>query len=469
MTDIAEITAPGAGYDELLEGLRATFAAGTTRPLAWRREQLKAMLRLLTENEAALSAAITEDLGRHPLEAYSLDVGVSLLHIKHMLKHLADWMKPQRVSPGMLALPGTAEIISEPLGVVLVIAPWNYPIQLLVVPLAAALAAGNCVVAKPSELSAATSSLLASLIPKYLDTSAVAVVEGAVAETTALLERRFDHIFFTGSTPVGRVVMQAAAKHLTPVTLELGGKSPTIVAADADINVAARRIAYGKSVNAGQTCVAPDYVLVHNSVKLRLVERLRHEIAEFFGPDQSSSESFGRIVSERHLERLRGLADSAGGEVHAAGEADSARRYMPTTIIVDPDPASTLMQEEIFGPVLPVIGVDSIDEAIAFVNAREKPLALYVFTGNQAVADTVLAETSSGGACINHTLMHLVPDELPFGGVGTAGTGSYHGKASFDTFSHRKSVLRKPTRFDPKFLYPPYTGLKSKLLRTVFR
>ncbi len=454
-------------FGELVETLRQTFRAGHTRPADWRRSQLDALLALLSENEDELVRAVQDDLGRPETEAYSADIGSAKAAISYLRKHFEAWMKPRRARLPLTALPGRGQILPEPLGVALVISPWNYPILLLLEPMAAAIAAGNCVVAKPSELAPATSAVLARLLPRYVDDTAITLVEGGVPETTALLEQRFDHIFFTGGTRVGQVVMEAAAKHLTPVTLELGGKSPVIVAADADLRTAARRIMWGKHINAAQTCVAPDYVLVEQPAKAALVEALVASIGEFLGPDPKSSPDFGRIINDNHLRRLTGYLDSHGGKVVVGGQVDPAQRFLAPTIITDPDPASPLMQEEIFGPILPVIEVESTDEAIGFVNDRPKPLALYVFSGSSDTADRVLAETSSGGACVNHTVMQLLPPELPFGGVGPSGMGAYHGRTGFDAFTHHKSVLRKPVRPDPKFAYPPYTRLKQKLLRKV--
>jgi len=456
-------------YGELIDGLRATFASGRTRPLAWRRKQIQGLLDMLANHEGEFIAALKADLGRPVVEAFAADIGISRPHLKHLLANLDRWAKPEKVSPGFRSLPATAEIIKEPLGVALVISPWNYPIQLLVEPLAAALAAGNCVVAKPSELSPACTAVLARLIPQYVDNDAVIVVEGGVPETTALLEHAFDHILFTGSTNVGKVVMAAAAKHLTPVTLELGGKSPTIVAADADLKVAARRIVFGKCLNAGQTCIAPDYVLAEASIRDRLVDEIITALGVFYGRDIEHNDDYGRIITERHHGRLMNLIGSSGGKIVCGGDGDVTTRYIAPTVIVDPDLSSKLMEEEIFGPVLPIIAVESIDEAIRFVNDRPKPLALYLFTADDALADDVLARTSSGGACINHCMVHLLPDDLPFGGVGPSGMGSYHGKASFDTFSHHRSVVRKSTRPDPSLLYAPYTAFKEKVIRLAFK
>lgn len=472
MTDTAApttATTEAPSFTELVDGVRATFDSGRTRPMQWRRRQLEGLLRLLSERESDLVDAVVADLGRPAIEAFGTEVGHVRLQVRHVLKHFESWAKPTRVKPGLLSQPATAEIIHEPLGVALIISPWNYPINLLLEPMAAALAAGNCVVAKPSELSPASAAVLSRLIPQYLDEDAVVVVEGGVPETTALLEERFDHIFFTGSTTVGQVVMTAAAKHLTPVVLELGGKSPTIIAADADIAVAAKRVAWGKFMNAGQTCIAPDYVLVEESVKHRFVDLLTEAIDEFYGGDPKSSSDLGRIVNERHHDRLTGLLASGGGTIVTGGDAERSTKYVAPTVVIDPDLDAPLMNEEIFGPLLPVVAVESVDEAISFVNSRPKPLALYVFSNAKETADRVLERTSSGGACVNHVVVHLLPEGLQFGGVGPSGMGGYHGKSGFDALSHHKSVVRRTTRPDPPILYPPYGGWKDKLMRLVYR
>jgi aldehyde dehydrogenase (NAD+) len=463
----ADTTSADESYAELVNGLRAAFNRGHTRPMAWRRSQLEALLRVLDENESELVRALQEDLGKPELEGYATDLGASKNEIKHTLKHFESWAKPRRVTMPITVQPAKGRIVPEPLGVALVIAPWNYPVQLLLNPMAAAIAAGNCVVAKPSELAPATSAVLARLLARYLDDQAVVVVEGGVPETTALLAQRFDTIFFTGSTHVGQVVMEAAAKHLTPVTLELGGKSPTIVAADADLDVAARRIVWGKFVNAGQTCIAPDYVLADASIRDTLVDRMAASLDEFYGADPKASPDFARVVNARHHERLRGLLETSGGKIAIGGAVDADQRYIAPTVVLDPDLDAPIMAEEIFGPILPVLAVGNVDEAVRFVNDRPKPLALYVFSGSGDVVDDVLERTSSGGACVNQTLLHILPSDLPFGGVGPSGMGGYHGQAGFDTFSHLRSVLYKPQKPDPKILYPPYTSFKDKLVHRV--
>ena len=449
--------------------LRATFDSGRTRPVAWREAQLAGLRRMMEEAEEELLEALRADLGRPKVEAFAADIGHTKAELRHLAKHVARWTKPTRVRMPVTVVPAKGWTVPEPLGVALVIAPWNYPFQLLIEPLGAALAAGNCVVAKPSEIAPACSAAMARLLPRYVDPEAVVVVEGGVDETTALLAERWDHIFFTGSTAVGRVVAEAAAKHLTPTVLELGGKSPTYVHHSADLDVAARRIAWGKFLNAGQTCIAPDYVLVDHPVKDALVDKLREQIAAFYGADPKASSSFGRIVNQRHVSRLQGLLDRGAGTVVTGGQVDAAERFVAPTVTVEPSPDSPVMQEEIFGPILPVLGVDGPSEAKAFIAARPKPLALYVFAQQDDVVDDVVSSTTSGGVCVNQTLMHLLPPDLPFGGVGDSGTGAYHGKAGFDAFSHRKSVLRKPTRPDIKLLYPPYRGFALRVVKKLVR
>jgi len=455
---VAELDAP-----ELVARLRATFASGRTRPIEWRRAQLKAMRTLLTEREHELLEALSTDLGKPRLEAWATDIGFVINEIDHTLKHLRRWTKPARVSTPMATKPSKGRVVREPLGLVLIIAPWNYPVQLSLSPLIGAIAAGNVAVLKPSEVAPATSAVLARLLPEYLDGDAIAVVEGAVPETQALLAQRWDHIFYTGNGRVGRVVMEAATPHLTPITLELGGKSPAIIDASANLEVAARRIAWGKFLNAGQTCIAPDYVLVASGLEDRFVELLRRCVFDFYGQDPKASPDFARIVNGAHFDRLVSLLDS--GTPAVGGEHDAATRYIAPTVLRDVTAESPVMQEEIFGPILPVLPIADIEEAVAFVNGREKPLALYVFADDANVVRTVLDGTSSGGACVNATLFHVAVAELPFGGVGESGMGAYHGKATFDVFSHAKSVLKRGTRPDPALAYPPYTERKEKLTR----
>ena len=458
-TDLAQI-------HDLAERLRASFRTRKTRPLEWRRQQLEALERMLSENGPALSEALHRDLGKPPLEALTADVATVKTEIALVKKNLARWTKPERVRTPLTQQPAKARIVREPLGVALIIAPWNYPVQLLLGPAVGAIAAGNCCVLKPSEVTAHTSKLLGELVPRYLDPECIALVEGGVAETTALLDQQFDHIFYTGNGQVGRIVMEAAAKHLTPVTLELGGKSPCIVTEDAKLDVAARRIAWGKFLNAGQTCVAPDYVLVHAAREDELLRTLVDTVRSFYGADPKASPDFGRIANVRHHRRLMGLLKEAG-EVVIGGDGDEEARYLAPTLLRNVRPDAQIMREEIFGPILPVLTYESLDDAIAFVNERDRPLALYVFSEDADTEERVLAETSSGGACVNATIWHLANPHLPFGGVGPSGMGAYHGRAGFEAFSHRKSVVTKSTKTDPKLAYPPYTKLKTAIVKRI--
>ncbi|WP_285440292.1 aldehyde dehydrogenase family protein [Streptomyces sp. Caat 7-52] len=428
---------------DVVARLRATFTTGRTKPVEWRTGQLRRLRAMLTERGADLAAALHTDLGKSSAEAYRTEIDFTVREIDHTLEHLADWLRPEPAPvPAHLGADATAWTQYDPLGVVLVIAPWNYPAQLLLAPMVGALASGNAVVAKPSELAPATSAALAELIPAYLDTEAVAVVEGGVPETTALLAERFDHVFYTGNGTVGRIVMRAAAEHLTPVTLELGGKSPVFVDRGTDLDAVADRLARGKFLNAGQTCVAPDYVLTDPETAPALEDALVRAVEGVFGADPARSPEYGRIINERHFDRLSALLGS--GRVAVGGAADREARYIAPTVLADVDPESPVMGEEIFGPILPIVTVPGLDEAIRFINDRDKPLALYVFSESDETRDRIAAETSSGGLGLGLPLAHLTVSDLPFGGVGESGMGSYHGRYSIETFSHRKAVLAKP-------------------------
>lgn len=444
--------------------LRSTFDNGRTKPISWRRAQLRALRRMLTEERPAWEKALKDDLGKPSLEAHITEIGYVVNEIDHMLKNLASWLRPKRVGVPMALAPAKARWVREPLGTVLIISPWNYPLNLALAPLAGAIAAGNSAVVKPSELAPATSSALAELVPRYLDTEAVAVVEGGVTESTALLEERFDHIFYTGNAAVARIVMAAAVKYLTPVTLELGGKSPAVVEPGVDLTTTARRLVWGKFTNAGQTCVAPDYVLAIGDTARGLQRELARAITEMFGSDPKTSPDYGRIVNERHFDRLSALLES--GEVVAGGRTDRGSLYMEPTVLGGVDPDSPVMAEEIFGPILPVITVPDLDAAIRFVNERDKPLALYGFTDSEATKRRLTTETSSGGLAFGLPIAHLAVPDLPFGGVGESGMGAYHAETSIDTFSHVKSVLDKSLALDTmKPAYAPITAFKEKLMR----
>jgi aldehyde dehydrogenase (NAD+) len=428
---------------DVVARLRATFRSGRTKPVEWRTTQLRRLREMLTENGTELAAALHADLGKSSTEAFRTEIDFTIREIDHTLDHLTDWLRPESAPvPAHLGTDASARTQYDPLGVVLVIAPWNYPAQLLLAPVVGALAAGNAVVAKPSELAPATSAAVARLLPAYLDTDAVAVVEGGIPETTALLAERFDHIFYTGNGTVGRVVLRAAAEHLTPVTLELGGKSPAFVDRDADLAVVADRLARGKFLNAGQTCVAPDYVLTDPETAAALEPLLKNAVDTLYGGDPAESGEYGRIINERHFDRLTGLLDS--GRTVVGGTGDRTTKYIAPTVLADVDPESPVMREEIFGPILPIVTVPGLDEAIEFITDRDKPLALYVFTDSDTTRRRIADETSSGGLGYGLPLAHLTVSDLPFGGVGESGMGNYHGRYSIETFSHRKAILEKP-------------------------
>jgi aldehyde dehydrogenase (NAD+) len=447
----------------IVQRARDAFDSGRTRPLSWRRAQLDGMRKLLEDNSEQLLAALAADLGKPAAEGWVTDIGFTIGEIKLLQKNLRKWTRPEHVSTPIVALPGSSHRVAEPLGVVAIISPWNYPIQLLLSPAAGAIAAGNSVVLKPSEIAPHTSTVITELIQRYLDPDAVQVIEGGVAETTELLAQRFDHIFYTGNGRIGRVVMEAAAKHLTPVTLELGGKSPTIVDATANLRVAARRIAWGKFLNAGQTCIAPDYLLVDKKVAPAFIGELRAAIKEFYGDDPKQSGDYARIVNGHHFNRLASMLES--GSVVIGGETDANTKYIAPTVLADVNVSAPVMQDEIFGPILPMVEIDNVAEAIAFINSKPHPLALYVFSEDDRAIDAVIERTSAGGVTVNGTILHISNPNLPFGGVGESGMGAYHGKSSIDIFQHRKPVLRKSTKVDPSIAYPPYTEKKMKLIR----
>jgi aldehyde dehydrogenase (NAD+) len=448
----------------VVERLRASFTSGRTRPLESRLQQLAGLARLLEDCEPQICEAIRKDLGRSEIETRIVETHLLRREIEFAQKRLAKWMKPERVRAPWLLWPSAARIYREPFGVALIIGPWNYPVQLVLVPLVGALAAGNCAVIKPSELAPATSRFLAEMLPRYLDPECVQVVEGGQSESAALLAECWDYIFYTGNPRVGRMVMEAAAKHLTPVTLELGGKSPCIVDRSANLRVAARRIMWGKLMNAGQVCLAPDYVLVDESVEAALLAHMAAAIKGFYGEDPHASPDFARIVHQRHFQRLMQLIDG-GGQIFAGGEARENELYIAPTILTKTPADAPVMQEEVFGPILPVLTVRSVDEATAFINKREKPLAIYLFSEDARVKRQVINGTSSGAVTVNYPSVHAAMPGLPFGGVGLSGMGAYHGRASFEAFSHRKSVFMKGSWPDPNLAYPPLSKLKERIIR----
>ncbi|QBE49442.1 aldehyde dehydrogenase family protein [Leucobacter triazinivorans] len=453
----------------LVAGLRHGFERGVTRPESWRREQLHRLRALLLERGDDFERALREDLGKSGTEAQLTEIGFLVTEIDSALRHLSRWMRPERVAVPLAAQPASARIVPEPLGVVLVIAPWNYPLMLALSPVIGALAAGNAVVIKPSELAPATSSLLGRLVPDALDRRAVAVVEGGVPETTALLEQRFDHIFYTGNGRVGRIVARAAAEHLTPITLELGGKSPVYVDETAPLAETARRIAWGKFMNAGQTCVAPDYVLGRPEVLRELAPALEAAVHELYGNATARNPDYGRVVNDAQFERLVGYLDD--GAVEVGGGFDATIRHIAPTVLSGVPRDAPVMRDEIFGPILPLVEVADLDDALDFVAARDKPLAAYVFSEHPATRKRWEQETSSGALNFGVPVLHLVAPELPFGGVGESGMGAYHGERSFRVFSHEKPVLTKPFAPDTlgSTIMPPYTAQKSRLVRRWLR
>ncbi|XP_053563337.1 aldehyde dehydrogenase family 3 member A2 isoform X2 [Bombina bombina] len=445
---------------QIVEKTRKAFASGRTRSLDFRVQQLKSLKRMFTEKEDEIKAALKADLNKNGCSAYSHEIMGMLAEINLIIEKLPEWAAPQHVKKNLMTLQDEVYIHSEPLGVVLIIGAWNYPVVVLLQPLVGAIAAGNAAVLKPSEVSENTAKLLEKIIPQYLDKELYPVVNGGVPETTQLLEQRFDHIFYTGNTNVGKVIMSAASKYLTPVTLELGGKSPCYIDKNSDIEVASRRITWGKFMNCGQTCIAPDYILCEKSIQPKLIEKIKETLKEFYGDDVKQSKDYERIINKRHFKRVLGLME--GVKVAHGGDHDEETCYIAPTILTDVKPESKIMQEEIFGPLLPILSVQSVEEAIQFINQKEKPLALYVFSKDNKVIKKMISETSSGGVTANDVIMHFSVVGLPFGGVGHSGIGSYHGKHSFDTFSHKRSCLIKSFGMEGanKLRYPPYSTKK---------
>jgi len=468
-TAAAQAAAPQVGESPALEAmmrdLRATYAAGRTRSLGWRLRQLEGIERLVEECEPEIAEALASDLGRPAVEAWLADLASTAAEAAFARRHLRRWMRPRRVLLPANQLPGWGKVELEPRGVVLVIGPWNYPVYLCLSPLVAAVAAGNCAVVKPSELAPATSALLARLIPKYLDPEAVKVVEGDAAVTQGLLAQGFDHALFTGGTEIGRKIMEGAAATLTPVTLELGGKSPVIVTHGADLDIAARRIAWVKLMNSGQTCIAPDYVLADRRIVVELTTRIVACLRDFRADQPADGQ---RIVNERQLDRLAGYLQATRGKVVSGGQVDREALTIAPAVIVDPDPGEPAMVEEIFGPILPIVAFDTLDEVVGFVNGRPKPLALYLFTTDRSVRQRIVRDVAAGGVVVNHVALHCLVPQLPFGGVGASGMGAYHGRWGFEELSHRKAVLVKSQRPDLRLVYPPYNERALKIMRKLF-
>jgi len=436
------------------------FRSGKTKDIDFRLEALQKLRNSIKENETKIMEALKADLNKSDFESYTTEIGIVLEEIRFVMKNLRSWAQPQKVKTPVTHIGSSSYLYPEPYGVALIIAPWNYPFQLAIAPLIGALAAGNCAVIKPSELTPMTSEILEKLITEQFPSEYISVMQGGVETSQALLAEKFDYIFFTGSVQVGKIVMEAAAKHLTPVTLELGGKSPCIVHEDANIKLAAKRIAWGKFLNAGQTCVAPDYLYVHKQVKAEFLAYLEAAVNELYGETPLNNPNFTRIVSERHFQRLERYLKN--GDVRAGGQINKKELKIAPTVLTNITWDDPVMQEEIFGPVLPVLEYDQLTEVIEGIQNHPNPLALYLFTENVQVQNQILGHISFGGGCINDTVYHLSSPYLPFGGVGSSGTGAYHGKGSFDTFSHYKSILKQTTKFDIPFRYPNIkNGLKK--------
>lgn len=448
--------------------LRHLFDTGVTRDYDWRSQQLRRLRQAILDRENDIAKALHLDLCKGLEEAYATETGLVLAEIRFLLKHLRSWMRPRRVGTNLVNWPAASKIYKDPLGVVLIVAPWNFPFQLSLIPLAAAIAAGNTVVLKPSELAPATEAVIAELVAATFPADTVRVVtgEGATIVPDLIRQFRFDHIFFTGSIPVGRSIYRLAAEQLVPVTLELGGKSPVIVAPDADLAVAARRIVVGKFANAGQTCIAPDYLLVHAEKREALLEQLQRTLAEFYGPKPETSPDYGRIINEKRFDTLvRYLSD---GKIVQGGTHDRATRYIAPTLLTEVSPGSPLMQEEIFGPLLPVFTWQTMEDALAIIRRHPDPLAFYLFANDKRVQREWIKALPFGGGCINNTLWHFANPHLPFGGIGSSGIGSYHGKYSLERFAHAKPVMRSYSFIDPRVKYPPFKG-KMKWFKLFIR
>ena len=453
--------------EALCAAQRAYFDLGNTRSYTFRIQSLTALEQAIRKNEEVLCRALKEDLGKSYYESYMCEISFVLEEIHFAKRHLARWMRPRRVRSSTSQMPARCFVVNEPLGTSLIMSPWNYPVLLSLDPLVGAICAGCCAILKPSAYAPATSTALRKMLEDCFPSEYVAVVEGGRAENAALLDQRFDKIFFTGSVSVGKLVMEKASRFLTPVTLELGGKSPCIVDETADLAVAARRIAFGKFLNAGQTCVAPDYVLCQESIKQALIQELKNSIPQFFGDQPLQWQDYGRIINQKHFQRLCGLMKS--GEIVCGGQSEPENRRIAPTILDSVTEQDPVMQEEIFGPILPILTYHKLDDAIAFVNQRPKPLALYLFTRNSQAEHTVLERCSFGGGCVNDTILHLASSRIGFGGVGESGMGSYHGKRSFDSFSHEKSIVKKALWPDLALRYQPYTARKEKLLHRLLK
>lgn len=442
-------------HSDLIQKQKQFFRSGKTRNVDFRKEQLLLLKQAILSHKNEIITALKTDLSKPQFEAYIGEIHLITAEINHMLKQLTNWTKPQKVKTPLAHFPASSSVLAEPRGIVLIMAPWNYPFQLLLIPLIGAIAAGNCAILKPSEHAPASSTLIATIIEKIYSPEYIAVIEGDATTAQAVLKEQFDYIFFTGSSRVGKLVMQAAAQHLTPLTLELGGKNPCIVTESANINCAAKRIVWGKFFNAGQNCVSPDYILVQETVKKTLIEKIKIWITRFYGNDPATSPDYARIINKQHTERLASLLSN--GTVIEGGQVDKVNHFIAPTLLDNVQLNSPLMTEEIFGPLLPIIPYNSLNEVITFINERPHPLALYLFCSKKSEQTTITQQTQSGGICINDTLLHAASPYLPFGGIGASGFGAYHGKKTFDTFSHYKAIVQNSCKLDTGIRYAPYT------------
>lgn len=450
-------------YNQIISSQRDYFNTNITKDIKFRKTQLKKLLTILQENEAKLDEAIYADFKKSAFDNYATETGVLYTELKHAIKKLEFWSKKKYVSTNLANFPGNSYIINEPLGNTLVIGAWNYPYMLSLQPAIAAIAAGNTVIIKPSELAANTSKLMADLINKNFDSQFLHVIEGGVEETTALLKLKFNKIFYTGSSLIGKIVMKAASEHLTPVVLELGGKSPVIITKDASIKMAAKRIVWGKFLNGGQSCIGPDYLLVDETIKVKLIKEIKNQLIKIHGENPENSEAIPRVINKRHFDRLIKLIDPK--KVIIGGKHNVDELYIEPTIMDQVNWDDLVMQEEIFGPILPILSYSDLNQAIRQIKAQDKPLALYLFTNSAKIKKQVFNEISFGGGALNETIMHFTNPNLPFGGVGNSGTGNYHGEYGFKAFSHQKSIIEKTNWFEPFVKYAPYNKLKLRLLK----
>lgn len=454
---------------QLLDSQKQYFAQGHTRPYAFRVKQLTILKQTILDYQTELEQALYTDLGKSSFESYTSEIGFILSSISHTIRHLKKWMKPEKQKTPIHMMPSKSKVIRQPYGCVYIIGPYNYPFQLLIEPLIGAIAAGNCVVLSPSELTPNVSAVTIRIIEKAFEQNYITCIDGGIENNTLLLHAGFDNIFFTGSVGVGRIVMQAAAQQLIPITLELGGKSPVIVEKSANLAITCERILWGKLMNSGQTCVAPDYVFVPKELRTEFLQHLKRVLKEFYGEDAKTSKDFGRIVNQRHIHRLKTIIEKDRADVFLGGTVDESQRYIEPTILCPKNMEAACMQEELFGPILPVIEYTSLEQAISYINSNPKPLALYIFSENKEKIEQIINQTCSGGVSVNDTISHIINPNLPFGGVGTSGMGNYHGIYSFYAFSYTRSILQKTTKLELGLVYPPFSSRKLKKVKMVLK